>query len=98
MVPAQGFGLHEDHRKDGEDHQGYHLLNHLQFPEREGPSVLGATQTVSRHLEAVLEEGDTPAQEHDGRQAELFDLRLKDDVSVPGQGHKGVGADQQQDG
>ena len=51
-----------------------------------------------RRLETVFEQGDAPAQEHDGHQAEALEFRLECDVAVPCQRHEGVGDDQQRDG
>ena len=98
MVPAQGVGFHKDQREDGEDRERYDLLNHLQFPDRERASELGRSDAVGRDLEAVFEQGDAPAEEHDDHQSEAFEFGFEGDMPVPGQRHEGVGDDEQQNG
>lgn len=98
VVPAQRVRLHEDQREEGEYRERDHLLDDLQLPDREGTSEFGRTEAVGRYLETVFEQGDAPAQEHDGHQAEALEFRLECDVAVPCQRHEGVGDDQQRDG
>ena len=49
---------------------------------------------VCGDLQAVLEEGDGPADQDDLPKGDLFEL----EVAVPGKGHEDVGADKQKDG
>ena len=95
VVPAQGVRAHEDQGEDREDREGDSLLDDLQLPDREGTSELGRADTVGRNLKTVLEQGNAPAEEHDGHQTEAFEFGFECDVSVPGQRHEGVGDDEQ---
>ena len=98
MVPAQGVGLHEDQREDREDRQRDDLLDDLQLPDRERTSEFGRAEPVGRHLETILEEGDSPAHQDDQHQAEALEPRFEGDLPVPGQRHEGVGDDEQRYG
>lgn len=98
VIPLERLVLAEEQHEGGEDDKRDYLLNHFQLPQRERPAVLDAADTIGRHLKTVFEQGDSPAQQHDGRERQPFEFRFEDDVSVPRQRHEGVGADEQQDG
>ena len=93
MIPLQRITLDKEHRKEGEDDQRDNLLNDFELPQRERASKLMAADAVSRHLKAVLEECNTPADKYDGNNAVTLQTRLKGDMTIPCQGHKDIGAD-----
>ena len=89
MVPAQVISEVVD-GEDSEDGEGDDLLDDLELVGREGAGA----DAIGGDLEAVLEEGDGPADEDDLPERDLAVL----EVSVPGEGHEDVGADEQKDG
>ena len=100
MVPMEMFALEHEGSEDGEDSQRDHLLNHLQLHQGVWSPVAHEAEFVSRHLQRVLEEGDTPREDnHQPERPAVRDVHLLEfEVSVPSQGHKDVAADEQQDG
>ena len=54
MVPMQVCALEQDVGDDAENGQRDTLLNHLQLNEVEGTAVIYKSQTVGRHLTAIL--------------------------------------------
>lgn len=98
VVPAQGVRLHENQREQREDRERDHFLDDFQLPDRERPAELRRPDAVGRNLEAVFEQGDAPAEEHDDHQSEAFEFGFEGDMPVPGQRHEGVGDDEQQYG
>ena len=60
MVPMQVCALEQDVGDDAENGQRDTLLNHLQLNEVEGTAVIYKSQTVGRHLTAILKESNTP--------------------------------------
>ena len=92
MVPLEWVALDKEYGKEREDNKRDNLLDNLQLPECEGATKLVTTDTVGRHLEAVLEKSDTPADKHDGNNTVALQLRLKGDVAIPGKCHKDIRA------
>lgn len=95
MVPTERIGLHEDEGEEGEDRKRDDFLNNLELPNRERAAELGRTDAVGRDLKTILEEGYSPAQQHDSRQPETFEPRLECDMPVPRQCHESVRHDEQ---
>ena len=60
MVPSQRFMLEEEEGESGEDHEGDHLLQHLELHQRERPSVQVAANSIRRDLKHIFEEGNAP--------------------------------------
>lgn len=60
VVPMQVGALEQDVYDDGEDGQGYALLDYLQLYQIEGSSVALKANTVGWYLAAILEKGDHP--------------------------------------
>jgi len=87
VIPAQMLAEVEE-GEDGEDDERNDLLNHL---ELDGRKAVGA-DAVGRHLEAVFEESDAPADQDDLPQRFLAEFQ----VAVPSEGHEDVGAGQEQ--
>lgn len=60
MVPLQPFSL--EHKRDDESEYGqrYDFLNDFQLHKGERSSVFHESDTVCRHLGAILEKGDCP--------------------------------------
>src|SRR5712691_649027 len=89
VVPAERF-LQVEQGENREHAQRDDFLDDLQLRSRELPIA----QPVGWHLKAILEEGDEPADQHDGidrRGAEL-------EVAVPRESHEDIGHDEQSDG
>ena len=97
MVPPQGIGLKEEDGEKSEDGQRDDLLDDLELPERERAVVLSGTEPVGGDLEAVFEKGYSPAEQDDEEYGEFFYFGFEDDMAVPGEGHEGVGENQQKD-
>ena len=70
------------------------------WKSEKGPSVVDEADAVGRHLAAVFEEGDAPAHQNDNeeRQRIAGSHLVEFQVAVPGDGHEGVGTEQQQNG
>src|ERR1039458_8918545 len=86
VVPAQMLAEVEE-GEDSEDDQRNDLLDDL---ELDGRKAVGA-HAVGRHLEAVFEEGDAPADQDDLPKRFLAEFQ----VAIPGEGHEDVGEDEQ---
>jgi len=98
VVPMQSLALEKARRKDREHNESDNLLYHLQLQKGERSAVFHIADAVCRHLEQVFKERDRPPEHYHrdkrqfGKPAELlFHLQ----VSVPCEGHKYVGNDQQ---
>ena len=89
VVPAQ-VQVEIEGGEDGEDHQGDDFLDHLELNWAEAVRA----NPVGRHLQAILEEGNAPADENDLPQG----LVAKSEVAVPGKGHEDVGEGEKNDG
>jgi len=74
----------------GEDREGDDFLDDLELDGRE----TRGTDAVGGHLQAVLKEGDAPADEDDLPQRVLAVFQ----VAIPGNGHEDVGEDEQNNG
>ena len=81
VVPVQSFAEVVD-GEDSEDTEGDDLLDDFELGGRKG----GRADAVGRDLQAVLEEGDAPADKDDFPERDIFVL----EVSVPGDGHEDV--------
>ena len=98
MVPVELLVLEDEVGNDGEDHQRDALLNDLKLDEVEGASVVNEADAVGRHLTAVFEEGNHPREGDDqiegpvGGNARLLEAQM----AVPGEGHKHIAHDEQQ--
>jgi hypothetical protein len=90
MVPLQRVALDKKNGEEGKDNQGDNLLNYFKLPECEWSAKLLAAEAVGWHLKAVLEQGNTPTDEHDGNNAKALKLRLEGDVTIPGKCHKDI--------
>ena len=71
VVEPQVLVLEKQEHKDGEDRQGDHLLDDLEFHQRKRPSGLLVPQTIGRYHKAVLQQGDAPTDQHHRPQAEF---------------------------
>ncbi len=91
--------LKSKRREDDEHGEGDHLLYYFQLQQGEAATVTLKADAVGRHLEAILEKGDEPAdQDHpDERQFAEPAVLSQLQVAVPCQCHKDVGNDQQAD-
>src|SRR5271157_4730020 len=89
MIPAQMLA-EVVCDEDGEDHQRDHFLNHFKLDRTEpgGPDAVGG------NLEAILEEGDKPADENHLPER----LMPEPKVPIPGKGHEDVGDGEKNDG
>ena len=100
VVPVELLVLEDEVGDDGKDHQRDALLDNLQLHEVEGASVIDEAETVGWHLTTVLEEGDHPREgNHQIKGPVGGDARLlESEVSVPGECHKHVAQNQEQNG
>lgn len=88
VVPAQVLAEVESD-EDAEDHQGDDLLDDFELDGRE---AIGA-KAVGGYLKAVFKQCDAPTDENDLPQGFV----TEPEVAVPGEGHKDVGKDEQDD-
>ena len=86
MIPAQ-MRAEVKGGKDAEDRQRDDLLNHFELDHAEA----AVAKAVGWNLEAILKEGDAPADEDDLPEGVLTEFQ----VAVPGNGHEDVGEDEQ---
>ena len=77
-----------DNRKAGEHHERDDLLHGLELRRR----IDGVALAVGRHRQAILDEGEPPAEQDHRPERHLLEAQ----VPVPGDGHEHIGADQQQ--
>ena len=89
VVPAELVAEVED-GEDSEDGERDDFLHDLELIGREGARA----DAVGGDLEAVLEEGDRPADDDDLPEGDVAIFEM----SVPGEGHEDVGADEKKDG
>ena len=89
VAPFQGFSQIGD-GEDRKNRESDDLLNCLQLC---GGKFVGS-DAVCRHLEAILEEGDSPTDHHHFPKAYAAIFQ----VAVPCEGHKDIGNGQQKDG
>ena len=81
VVPVEPFAEVVD-GEDTEDSEGDDLLDDLELGWRES----AGTDAVGGDLQAILEEGDAPADEDDFPECDIFVL----EVSIPGDSHEDV--------
>ena len=89
MIPAQ-LGAEVESRKSTEDRQRNNLLDDFELHNGEA----AVSQPVGGYLEAILEEGDAPADQYDLPQRLAFIFQM----AIPGAGHEDVGEDEKNDG
>jgi hypothetical protein len=87
MVPAEGFAQIQA----GEDHEDAQRDDFLDYFQLEG-GEFAVADAIGRHLKTIFREGDQPADYDDGEQRRFAVFQ----VAVPGDGHKDVRANQQQ--
>jgi hypothetical protein len=89
VVPLQVFTkvcVRERHEHAKRDN----FLYDFQLEQREFP----VADTIRRHLEAILEERDQPANQNRGNQRRFAVLEMP----IPGDSHESIRANEQQDG
>ncbi len=91
MIPAQGFRFEEYQCENHKNTDGDDFLDDLELEHVEGPSGSVASYFIGRHHQRVLQQGNAPADEDGGDQANVLEFEMP----VPGNGHKGVGRNQQ---
>src|SRR5690242_1137910 len=89
MIPAERL-LQIDQREAREDDERDHLLHGLELRRRIDRIAIA----IRRNREAVFDERDAPACEDHADERDFLEAQM----SVPGDGHEQVGADQQKDG
>ena len=92
MVPFQ-FHVEGDRRESDKDHKGDHLLNDLELHQTERTAVPFETDTVRRHLQAVLKESDAPGeQDHKDKRCGIGEEPglLQFEVTVPRERHEDI--------
>jgi PLP dependent protein len=89
VIPAQ-MRTEIEGGEDAEDGERDDFLNHLELDGRK----TAVADAVCGNLEAILKEGDTPADQNDLPKRLLTILQ----VAVPGDGHEDVGADEKNNG
>ncbi len=90
MVPFEWVALDKENGEKCKDHKRDNLLDDLKLPECEWTTELLTAEAVGRYLEAILKQGDTPADKYNGNHAIALKLRLEGDVAIPSQRHKYV--------
>ena len=92
MVQPQRLTLENKYRDEREDGQRDELLDYLQLPEIERPTVVNVADTVRRHHETVFKQSDAPAEQNHHRQGKLAEPGglLQMEVAVPGKRHEDI--------
>ena len=92
MVECKRLVLEKQQHENGEDGQREELLNHLELPEVERTTVVDEADTVGGHHEAVLNQGDAPAEKDNQRQREFAEPSgaLQFQVTVPRERHEDI--------
>ena len=85
--------MERDRGENNKDYKRDNFLNHFELHQRERSSVAIKTYSVSRYLEAVLEESDSPRKEDDENKrrgvTEKTDV-LQFKMAVPGERHEDI--------
>jgi hypothetical protein len=92
VIPAQWLALHKYSYEECKDKQRYNLLNNFEFPDIKRTSEGNTSETVGRHLQAILKEGDQPTKNHNGIDTKSLQARFEHYLTIPRQGHKGIRA------
>ena len=98
MVPVELLVLEEDVGNGGEDHQRDALLDDLELDKVERTAIVDKTYAIGRNLTAVLKEGNRPRERyHEIQRPVGRDTRLlQAQMAVPGECHKHIAQDEQQ--
>ena len=99
MVPAELLILEGDGGEADENDERDHLLDHFQLDQGKGATVAREPNAIGRNLQAILKEGDSPAEKYYGEQPPLCPGRmiLETQVPVPSNGHESIAEDQKAD-
>lgn len=82
--------------KKHKDDERNHLLDDLELHQTKGTAIADKADAIGRHLEAILEESDTPRESNNGNHGPFLKPRqlTQLQVTIPRQGHKDIGAKQ----
>jgi hypothetical protein len=77
VIPPKRFVFKDQQGENGENNQCDHLLNYFQFDQAKRSAITPESDPVGRDLKAVLEKGNTPADQYNSYEPEFmqsFDL------------------------
>lgn len=97
VVPFECLVFEEQGGEKGKHHQGNDFLQHFEFDQRKGTAVFAEADAVGGYLEKIFEQGNAPADEYNGHQAQIAEPLhfMEFEVAVPGKGHEDVGKNKQ---
>ena len=99
MIEPETLGTEHQQGKQRENRERDHLLQHLEFDQRERASVVAESDPIGRDLETILEKGNAPTDyDHPDQRQCIEPLHGTEfQVAIPGKGHKDIRNDQQAD-
>lgn len=100
MIPLQAFVLEKNEGKNNENDERDHFLDHFELYQAERTTAFLVSKPVCGHHQCVFKEGNPPADQHNGNNTKIFGPShfFEFEMPVPGEGHKSIGKDQQDDG
>lgn len=100
MVPPESFGTKDKYSKYRENQKRYDLLYNFELNQGEWAAVLHESDAVGGNLKAILKKRYPPACKDDEEKRKRVAVleRIELQMSVPCNGHKGIGTDQQEYG
>lgn len=100
MIPLQMLTLKQHTCNQRKDRKTDDLLYDLELDKREGTSVTGKANTIGRHLQAILEESNTPTECYDCDKRPIAGGTglIKFEMPIPRQGHEYIATYQEQYG
>ncbi len=100
MIPSKGFILKKDYRENNKDSERNHFLNHLQFHQRKWATIFFEANPICRNLKNVFKQRNAPTDKNNTDQPQVLAPThfLKFQMTVPREGHEGVGEYEQREG
>ena len=101
VVQAKRLILEQHDGKDGKNDESDRFLEDFELPQVQRSSVLDVADAIGRDLETILEQGDSPTDQNDGREAESGEpvrFFLEFQMAVPRECHEDVRENQKNDG
>ncbi len=97
MIQPKTLSLKKQCRKPNKDGQGDNFLYHFELHQAKRPPSPHKPNPIGRDHTRILKKSDPPTEQHDHPQGHPLE-QPKPQLTIPSQGHKGVGNQQQQNG
>jgi hypothetical protein len=100
MVPPESFVFEKQHRKNDENHQRDHFLDHLELHQRKRAAVAFKTNPVRGNLEAIFKQCQSPADQNNRDEPGIFEpfKFFEFEMAIPRQSHENIREQQQANG